>query len=147
MGKVNCVPGHPCCHVFHHNFQFGALICFYFTCVFPRWMFTCPLFLLCSAKISSWMGSEELKNYGVGMTEGRQCQRSCWYPPLSGEENFAKSCELLHKNAGSCTSYLFCEFGGRMNLQAKEGVKELKITQWPKYYVSTWFLWRSVRKT
>lgn len=57
----------------------------------------CPLFLLCSVKISSWMGNEELKSCDGRMTEVRQCQRSCWYPPLSEEENSDKSCELLHQ--------------------------------------------------
>lgn len=30
MGKVIRIPGLSCCHIIHHNFQFKALICFYF---------------------------------------------------------------------------------------------------------------------
>lgn len=150
MGKVICVPGLSCCHVIHHNFQFKALICFCFIARGKHASFPGELSHVHYSSCAVWRSVPEwaAKSWKTVVWEW---QKAGSVRDLVGILHFQERKTLPShvnyyiKNASCCT-YLSCEFGRQVHLQAKEGVKELKITQWPKYYMSTCFLWRSVRK-
>lgn len=101
MGKVICVPGLSCCHIIHHNFQFKALICFYFLArvkhaSFPGELshvhYSCAVW----RSVPEW-AVKSWKTVVWKWQKAGSVRDLADYPLLSGEEDFAKSCELLRQ--------------------------------------------------
>lgn len=124
MGKVICVLELSCCHITHHNIQFKALICFYFIVRIKHASFLGEFSRVHYFFCAVWRSVPEwaMKSWKAVMGEW---QKSGSVRDLVGTLHFQKRKTLTShvnyyiKNAGCCTSYLSCEFGRQVHLQAK----------------------------
>lgn len=140
MGKVICAPGLSRCHIIYYNFQFKALICFYFIARVKHASFPAELSHAHYSFCAVWRSAPEwtVKSWKLwrgndrSEEKGSQCQRSCEYPLLSGKEVIAKSyklqhqkCRMLYLNINITLLWIWETIAF-----AREGVKKLKMTQW-----------------
>lgn len=123
MGKVICVLGISHCHITYHNFQFKALICFYFIARVKCASFPGELSHVHYSFCAVWSSAPKwaTKSWKFVVWEW---QKAGSVRDLVGilhfqkRKTFQSHVNYYIKNAGCCASYFSCEFGRQAHLQA-----------------------------